>query len=185
MNDRRWKKIHRKLKGSQSEKNRRKNRVKKSKNRALRDFAASTKSTCLYGSGHPFRNHFAAPFSPLRKFSKLRTQVWHTSATSQHMSPQFAAAKRLRSDKAWKSLISQPKFNSSGYFAIAKAILAHMCHFVAQWHSICSYETDCKVGCENGFLMRNWLFSAKLKMTLNLPLFLYIPVIWAVKGFQK
>ena len=130
-------------------------------------------------------NHSATHLTPLREFWQLWNRYWHTSATSQHRSPHFAAAKQLRSDKAWKSLISQPKFHSAGYFAIAKAILAHVCHFAAQWHSIRSCETDCEVGCENDFLLRNWLFSTKLKLTLNIPLFLYIPVIWAAKGFQK
>ena len=38
-------------------------------------------------------------------------------------------------------------------------------------------------GCENGFLLRNWLFSAKLNLTLSLPLFLYIPLS-CEKGFK-
>ncbi|WKA06782.1 hypothetical protein VitviT2T_024666 [Vitis vinifera] len=30
--------------------------------------------------------------------------------------------------------------------------------------------------CENGILLRNWRFIAKLKLTLRLPFFLFIPV---------
>ena len=47
-------------------------------------------------------------------------------------------------------------------------------------NAFCSCEmnvTMLRSGYENGFLLRNWLFSAKLKLTLSLPLFLYIPVI--------
>ena len=149
-----------------SERNRSKNRAKT----GLYETSQPKEIFCEISTLLP--NHSATHWNSLRKFSQLRSRVWHTSATSQHRSPQFAAAKRLRSDKAWKSLISQPKFHSVGYFAIAKAILAHVCHFAAQWHSIRSCETDCEVGCENGFLLRNWyFFSAKLKMTLNIPLF--------------
>ena len=129
--------------------------------RSLNEVAA--KSTYLCGSGHPFRNHFVAPFSPLQKFSKLRTQVWHTSATSQHRSPHFAATKRLRSDKAWKSLISQPKFHSAGYFAIAKAILAHVCHFAAPYTHFRAAKSllSCEMVCENATLLRNDLQASK------------------------
>ncbi|RVW26583.1 hypothetical protein CK203_113198 [Vitis vinifera] len=49
----------------------------------------------------------------LREFSQLRRRVWHTSATSQHRSPHFATAKRLRSGKAQ---ISQQNSHSAGLF---------------------------------------------------------------------
>ena len=170
-----YKEIERK----KSERNRSKNRAKT----RLYETSQPKEIFCKISTLLP--NHSATHWNSLRKFSQLRSRVWHTSATSQHRSPQFVVAKWLRSDKAWKSLISQPKFHFAGYFAIAKAILAHVCHFAAQWHSIPSCETHCEVGCENDFLLRNWPFSTKLKMTLNIPLFLYIPVIWAAKGFQK
>ena len=103
-------------------------------------------------------NHSATLWSSLQEFSQLRRRVWHTSATSQHRSPHSAAAKRLRSGKAQ---ISQQKSHSAGYFAIAKAILAHVCHFAAQWHSIHSCETHCEVAAkmafcyEIGIILRN------------------------------
>ena len=165
---------------------RKKSEQKQSENRAKTGLCEILQpKEIFYENSTLFPNHSATYLTHLQKFLQLRSRVWHTSAISQHRSPHFVAAKRLRSDTAWKSLISQPKFHSAGYFAIAKAILAHVCHFAPQWHSIHSCETDCEVGCENGFLLRNWPFSVKLKMTLNLSLFLYIPVIWATKRVSK
>ena len=100
------------------------------------------RSLCEIGT--LLRNQFAAQLPSLRKFSQLRNQFWHTSATSQHRSPHFAAVKRLRSSKAWKFPISQPKLHSAGYFVAAKHILAHECHFAAQWPSFRSCETTAK-----------------------------------------
>ena len=51
---------------------------KQGKNRGLRDFAASAKSALC-----------------CETISQLRNQVWHMSATSQHRSPHFEAAKPL------------------------------------------------------------------------------------------
>ena len=139
--------------------------IKKLKGRNRSEIGAKTG---LYETSQPKKifceistllpNHSGTHWNSLWKFSQLRSQVWHTSATSQHRSPQFAAAKRLKSDKVWKSLISQPKFHSAGYFAIAKAILAHVCHFAAQLHSIRSWETDCEVAAKMTFCCEIGLF---------------------------
>ena len=56
--------------------------------------SARFRSLCEIGT--LLRNQFTAQLPSLRKFSQLRTNFWHTSATSQHRSPHFAAAKRLR-----------------------------------------------------------------------------------------
>ncbi|RVW94325.1 hypothetical protein CK203_037935 [Vitis vinifera] len=48
---------------------------------------------------------------------------------SQYSSIHLAAAKRIAK---WKSVISHQKSHSAGYFAIAKVVLAHECHFAAQ-----------------------------------------------------
>ena len=68
------------------------------------------------------------------------------------------------------------------FFAAAKPSLAHECHFAAQWHPFWSCKMGYEVGCENSFLLRNQRSFAKLKMTFNILLFLYIPVIWVSKG---
>ena len=47
----------------------------------------------LYEISTLLLNHSATHLTPLRKFSQLRSQVWHTSATSQHKSPHFEVAK--------------------------------------------------------------------------------------------
>ncbi|RVW58825.1 hypothetical protein CK203_104019 [Vitis vinifera] len=75
-----------------------------------------------------FAKSFRNSLTPLRKFSQLRNQVWHTSATSQHRSPHFAAAK-LQSVKIPNFAAKAP---FAGYFEAAKPILAHECHFAAQ-----------------------------------------------------
>ncbi|RVW74887.1 hypothetical protein CK203_054599 [Vitis vinifera] len=54
----------------------------------------------------------------------------------------FAAAKRIAK---WKSVNSAPKVHSAGYFAIAKVVLAHECHFAEQWHQFRSCETHCEM----------------------------------------
>ena len=168
--ERKCKEIERK----KSKRNRTKNRAKHSKNRAkigLCETSQSRRILCEIST--LLLNHSATHLTRLRKFSQLRNQVWHTSATSQNRSPHFKVANRLRSYKAWKYPFSQSKLHSAGYFAVAKPSLAHECHFAAQWHPFRS----CEMGCENSFLLRNRRSSAKLKMTFNIPLFLYIPVI--------
>ena len=182
---RNFKEIERKKIGSKSEQ-------KQSKNRTLRNFVEWRKLLRNeYFVAKPFRNTVevsARVFRSCEGISQLRKQIWHTSATSQYSSIHLAAAKRIAK---WKSVISHQKSHSAGYFAIAKVVLAHECHFAAQELSFRSCETHCEVAakmafcCENDILLRNWPFSTKLKMTLNIPLFLFIPVIWAAKGFQK
>ncbi|RVW18960.1 hypothetical protein CK203_109147 [Vitis vinifera] len=113
-------------------------------------------------------NHSATLWKSLREISQLRRRVWHTSATSQHRSTHFAAAKRIAKRK---SLISYQKSHSAGYFAIVKVVLAHECHFAAQELSFRSCETHCEVAakmafcCENGILLRKWHFAAKLTVS--------------------
>ena len=51
------------------------------------------------------------------------------SKDSQYSSIHLAAAKPIAK---WKSVISHQKSHSAGYFAIAKVVLAHECHFAAQ-----------------------------------------------------
>ncbi|KAL6326248.1 hypothetical protein AAG906_004745 [Vitis piasezkii] len=56
-------------------------------------------------------NHSATLWDSLREFSQLRKWEWHTSATSQHRSINFAAAKRIAKRKR---LISHQKSHSAG-----------------------------------------------------------------------
>ena len=80
------------------------------------------------------------------------------SKDSQYSSIHLAAAKPIAK---WKSVISHQKSHSAGYFAIAKVVLAHECHFAAQELSFRSCETHCEVAakmafcCEIGVLLRN------------------------------
>ncbi|RVW86389.1 hypothetical protein CK203_035574 [Vitis vinifera] len=74
------------------------------------------------------QNQFAAQMPSLRKFSQLRNQFWHTSATLQHRSPHFTTANH----QSMKSSISRGKLHLAGCFAAAKPILAHECHFAEQ-----------------------------------------------------
>ena len=114
--------IARKLKGKESDRNRSKNRAK---NRALRDFAASAKSalcckTILQHFGVLYENFRSCEgdfgtWVPLRSTGAL---IWQLRNA-------------LRSGKAQ---ISHQKSYSAGYFAIAKVILAHVCHFATQWY---------------------------------------------------
>ena len=173
------KEIERKKIGAKSEQKQSENRAKT----GLYEILQPKEIFCENSTLLP--NHSATHLTPLRKFSQLRNQVWHTSATSQNRSPHFEAVNRLRSYKAWKYPFSQSKLHSAGYFTTAKPSLAHECHFAAQWHPFRSCEMGCEVGCENSFLLQNRRSSAKLKMTFNISLFLYIPVIWVSKGFQK
>ena len=62
--------------------------------------SARFRSLCEIGT--LLRNQFAASGPSLRKFSQLRNHFWHTSAILQHSDRHFAAAKRLRTTKAWK-----------------------------------------------------------------------------------
>ena len=50
------------------------------------------------------------------------------------------------------------KLHFVGYFAAAKPILAHKCHFVAQWPPFQS----CEMGYENSFFLRNPPFCCKI-----------------------
>ena len=127
--------IAKKLKEIKSDRNQSENRAKTE----LCEISQPKENFCKMSILLP--NQSATLWVSLREFSQLRRQVWHTSATSQHRSPHFAAAKRLRSGKAQ---ILQQKSHSAGYFTIAKAILAQVCHFAAQLHSFRSCEKHCQ-----------------------------------------
>ena len=162
MNDLRWKKMQINWKKEIGEKI----EQKQSENRAKTGLCETSQpKRILCEISTLLLNHSATQLTP------LRNQVWHTSATSQHRSPHFTVANRLRSYKAWKFPTSQLKLHSARYFAAAKPILAHECHFAAQWPLFCNCEMGCEVGCENSFLLRIRPSSAKLKMTFNIPLF--------------
>ncbi|RVW26786.1 hypothetical protein CK203_099732 [Vitis vinifera] len=51
--------------------------------------------------------------------------------------------------------------------------------------SISQLRNSLRSCCENGILLRNWRFVAKLKLTLRLPFFLFIPSFELRKGFQN
>ncbi|RVW61816.1 hypothetical protein CK203_065726 [Vitis vinifera] len=51
--------------------------------------------------------------------------------------------------------------------------------------SISQLRNSLRSCCENGILLRNWRFVAKLKLTLRLPFFLFIPVKCCEKGFKN
>ena len=51
--------------------------------------------------------------------------------------------------------------------------------------SISQLQNSLRSYCENGILLRNWHFVAKLKLTLRLPFFLFTPVICAAKRVSK
>ena len=168
--------ISRKLKEKKSGRNRSKNRGKQSSAKFRRLKKASAKSAlCCKTIPQHYR-------SLCEGISQLRKQIWHTSATSQYSSIHLAAAKRIAK---WKCMISHQKSHFVGYFAIAKVVLAHECHFAAQEHPFRSCETHCEVAakmafcCEIGVLLRN----------LNWPLgfrFSYLYRSFELrKGFQK
>ena len=122
------------IEGSLSERKRSENRAKteqkQCKNRGLRDFAASAKSKfCCETSSQPN--------CPLcENFRSCET----TFGTRVPLRSTGAPISQLRSSKAWKFPNSQPKLHLAGYFAVAKPILAHECHFAAQWISFRSCE---------------------------------------------
>ncbi|RVW47130.1 hypothetical protein CK203_070215 [Vitis vinifera] len=130
------------IEGSLSEQNRSKIGVKRSENRG---------KTEVCEISQPLRNqHFAAkPVRSLRPlFAKIFAtvnQVWHTSATSQHSGPHFAATKAAANHQSMKSSISQGKIHLEGCFTAAKANLAHECHFAVQEYLFRSCETHCEV----------------------------------------
>ncbi|RVX16201.1 hypothetical protein CK203_014315 [Vitis vinifera] len=115
---RRVEEISRKLK----EKNRIKSEQKQSENRAkteLCEISQAEENFCEMSILLP--NHSATLWKSLREFSQLRKRVWHTSATSQHRSICFAAAKRIAKRKG---LISQQKSHSARVSKSERAILA-------------------------------------------------------------
>ncbi|RVW19081.1 hypothetical protein CK203_087618 [Vitis vinifera] len=80
---RKCKEIERKSFGAKTEQKQGKNKAKQG--------SARFRSLCEIDT--LLRNQFATSGPSLRKFSQLRNHFWHTSATSQHRSPHFAAAK--------------------------------------------------------------------------------------------
>ena len=130
------------IEGSLSEQNRSKIGVKRSENRGeTGEKQGSERFRSLCEIEILLRNQFATQLPSLRKISQLRNQVWHTSATSQHRSPHFAAANH----QSMKSSISQGKLHLEEDFAAAKPFLAHECHFAAHEHPFRSCETHCEV----------------------------------------
>nr|CAN64156.1 hypothetical protein VITISV_035919 [Vitis vinifera] len=127
-------------------KNRSKIGVKRSENRGeTGEKQGSARFRSLCEIEILLRNQFAAQLPSLRKFSQLRNHFWHTSATSQHRSPHFAAAKATANHQSMKSSISQGKLHSAEDLAAAKPFLAHECHFAAQEHPFRSCETHYEV----------------------------------------
>ena len=134
------------IEGSLSEQNRSKIGVKRSENRGKtgeKQGPVRFRSLCEIGT--LLQNQFAASGPSLRKFSQLRNQVWHTSATLQHSGPHFAAAKAAANYQSMKSSISQGKLHLEEDFAAAKPSLAHECHFAAKEHPFHSCETAAKL----------------------------------------
>nr|CAN59853.1 hypothetical protein VITISV_007247 [Vitis vinifera] len=81
--------ISRRLKEKKSGRNRSKNRGKTE----LCEISQNEGNFCEMSVLLP--NHFATLWDSLREFSQLRKWKWHTSATSQHRSICFVAAKRI------------------------------------------------------------------------------------------
>ena len=105
-----------------SEQNRSKIGVKRSENRGeTGEKQGSARFRSLCEIEILLRNQFATQLPSLRKFSQLRNQFWHTSATSQHRSPHFATAKAAANHQSMKSSISQGKLHLEGCFAAAKS----------------------------------------------------------------
>ncbi|RVW66955.1 hypothetical protein CK203_064761 [Vitis vinifera] len=72
-----------------------KSEQKQSKNRVKTGLCETSQpEENFYEKSTLLPNHSATLWDSLREFSQLRRRVWHTSATSQHRSPHFAAAKR-------------------------------------------------------------------------------------------
>ena len=144
---RKCKEIERKSIGAKTEQ-------KQGKNRGLRDFAASANLTLWCEPvSQPKRSRCGINVS-LRKWPSFAKSFRRSIDSSAKI---FAAAKRLQSYKVWKFPISQPKLHLAGYFEAAKLILAHECHFAAQWPPFRS----CEMVCEIDLLLRNPLFAAK------------------------
>nr|CAN81464.1 hypothetical protein VITISV_021274 [Vitis vinifera] len=57
------------------------------------------------------------------------------------------------------------------HFAAKMAFCCENGILLRKWH----FAAKMAFCCENGILLRNWHFAAKLKLTLSLPLFLFIP----------
>ncbi|KAL6342441.1 hypothetical protein AAG906_011131 [Vitis piasezkii] len=114
-------------------------------------------------------------------FRNCETGVWHTSAT-QDKSTNFAAAKRIaemeKHDFAPKVLLRKN-------FAIAKWGLAHECHFRSTVTSISQLRNSLRSCCENGKLLRNWRFVAKIKLTFGFPFSYLYRSFPSRKGFQN
>ncbi|KAL6348526.1 hypothetical protein AAG906_013146 [Vitis piasezkii] len=51
--------------------------------------------------------------------------------------------------------------------------------------SISQLRNSLRSCCENGKLLRNWQFVAKIKLTFGVPFFLFIPVISTAKRVSK
>ena len=107
------------IEGSLSERNRSENRAKTGEKQG----SARFRSLCEIGT--LLQNQFAT------SGPSLQNQFWHTSATSQHRSPHFAVAKRLRSIKNSQFRSQSPI--SQGVLQLRNHPLAHECHFEAPY----------------------------------------------------
>ncbi|RVW67249.1 Retrovirus-related Pol polyprotein from transposon 17.6 [Vitis vinifera] len=141
-----WKKMQRNSKEEIGAKSDQK-QSKQSKNRGLRDFATSAKlalrcepfrnlkeaaaeSTFLCESGHPLRNHFALIFSSAKIFEAAKPSLAHEC----HFAHRTPNSQLRNGCEAIKCKIPDfaTKVPFAGYFAIAKAILAHTVHLLAR-----------------------------------------------------
>ncbi|RVW37072.1 Transposon Tf2-11 polyprotein [Vitis vinifera] len=112
------------------EKNRVEIGAKKSKNRGKTELCEISQGRKLLRNEHfvakPFRNTVEVS---ARVFRSCESEFGTRVPPSQYSSIHLAAAKHIAK---WKSVISHQKSHSAGYFAIAKVVLAHECHFAAQ-----------------------------------------------------
>ena len=132
---RNWKEVFR----SQTERKHSKNRAKTGQKQG------SVRFRSLYEISTLLRNQFADTSPSLRKFLQLQNHFWHTSATSQHSEPHFAAAKQLRSSKTWKFPISQPRRHLEGCFATAKPTFGTRVLFRSTVTLISQLGNGCKI----------------------------------------
>ncbi|KAL6340715.1 hypothetical protein AAG906_014405 [Vitis piasezkii] len=78
-----------------------------------------------------------------------------------------------------------PKVLLRRNFAIAKWGFGTRVPLRSTVTSISQLRNTLRSCCENGKLLRNWRFVAKIKLTFGVPFFLFIPVICLRKGFQN
>ncbi|RVW86125.1 hypothetical protein CK203_037954 [Vitis vinifera] len=159
--------ISRKLK----EKNRVEIGAKQSKNRGKTELCEISQVK------KPLRNeHFVA--KPFRNTVEVSARfrscevIWHTSATSQ-----TGAHLQLRNALRSVKPDFAPKVPFRRVFRNCESGFGTRVPLRSTVTSISQLRNALRSCCENGILLRNWRFVAKLKLTLRLPFFLFIPVI--------